>query len=64
MKVYIQEWPNRTASLLTANGQVVWTFSSTAEAEQACRDWHSIIHDETGCCDLSGDGNSLSCCLA
>jgi hypothetical protein len=44
MKVYIKEWANKTASLLTDNGQVVWTFSSAAEARQACADWHSIIH--------------------
>jgi len=44
MKVYIWEWANKTASILTDNGQVVWTFSSAAEARQACSDWHSIIH--------------------
>ena len=44
MKVYIKEWADKTASLLTENGQVVWTFSSAAAARQACTDWHSINH--------------------
>ena len=44
MKVYIKEWADKTASILTGNGQVVWTFSSAAAARQACTDWHSIIH--------------------
>ncbi len=44
MKVYIKEWADKTASLLTENGQVVWTFSSAAAARQACTDWHSISH--------------------
>ena len=63
MKVYIQVWPNMTASLLTANGQVIWTFSSAAEAEQACRDWHSIVQDDAGCCEFSVEGETLTCCL-
>lgn len=43
MNVYIKEWANKSASILTANGQVVWTFSTAAEARQACRDWCSIV---------------------
>jgi hypothetical protein len=44
MKVYIREWPNKTATILTANGQVIWTFSSVAEARQVCMEWHSIVY--------------------
>ena len=40
MKVYIKEWADKTASIPTGNGQVVWTFSSAAGARQACTDWH------------------------
>ena len=40
MKVYIKEWADKTASIPTDNGQVVWTFSSAAGARQACTDWH------------------------
>jgi hypothetical protein len=42
MRVYIKEWPNKTATVMTGNGQVVWTFSSVAEARRACREWRSI----------------------
>jgi len=27
--IYIKEWPNRSATVMTGNGQVVMTFSST-----------------------------------
>lgn len=65
MKVYIQEWRNNTASLLTANGQVIWTFSTTAEARQACEQWHSIIADgDTGCSEFSEEDGIVCCCLA
>jgi hypothetical protein len=42
MKVFIKEWPNKTATIMTGNGQVVWTFSSVMEARKACREWHAI----------------------
>lgn len=52
MKVYIKVWPNKTATILTGNGEVVWTFSSLSEAWQACNDWCSIIHvGNSNCCD-------------
>jgi len=44
MNVYIKEWSNKTATILTANGQVIWTFSSVAEARQVCADWHGIVY--------------------
>lgn len=42
MKVFIKVWPNNTATVMTDNGQVLWTFSNVAEARKACREWHSI----------------------
>ena len=38
MRIYIKEWPNKTASIITAEGQVIWTFSSSETARQACRE--------------------------
>jgi len=46
MSVYIKEWPNRTATIMTDTGQVVWTFSSAAEARQACSEWHNLVAGE------------------
>jgi len=46
MKVYIKEWPNRTATIMTGNGQVIWTFSSMEEAHQACSEWHNLVAGE------------------
>ncbi len=46
MKVLIREWPNQTATIMTDNGQVIWTFSSLEEAHQACNEWHNLVADE------------------
>ncbi len=46
MRVFIREWPNRTASIMTENGQVIWTFTNTIQARQACSDWHNLVDDE------------------
>jgi len=43
MRIYIKEWPNKTASIITAEGQVIWTFSSYESARQACREWRSLM---------------------
>jgi len=42
MRVFIKEWPNKTATLLTETGKVVWTFSNIEAARTACREWYSI----------------------
>ena len=61
MQVFIKEWPNKTATIMTGNGQVVWTFSSVPEARKACREWQSIstaepilYEDPAGDPDLTG----------
>lgn len=65
MRVFIKEWPNKTATILTANGQVVWTFSSAAEARQACHDWRSIVYaGKDDCCDRAGEPAAVSYSLA
>jgi len=65
MNVYIKEWPNKTATILTANGQVIWTFSSVAEARQVCSDWHSIVYaGEADCLDDPCDDRASCYCLA
>jgi hypothetical protein len=43
MRIYIKEWQNGTASIITAEGQVIWTFSSSESARQACREWRSLM---------------------
>jgi hypothetical protein len=65
MYVYIKEWPNKTATILTSNGQVIWTFSSVAQARQACLDWHSITHTWQDVDEENGREGSEACyCLA
>jgi hypothetical protein len=51
MKVCIKEWPNKTATIMTDNGEVIWTFSSVTAARKACNDWHSIYVDKDDCDD-------------
>ena len=46
MRVFIKEWPNRTATIMTDTGQVIWTFSSAGEARRACMEWHNLAGGE------------------
>ena len=65
MKVYIKEWSNSTATIMTGNGQVVWTFSSVAAARQACHEWQSIIYTgKAGFHENVADDVAESFCLA
>ena len=65
MNVYIKEWPNKTATILTANGQVIWTFSSVTEARQVCDDWHGIVYaGDAACLENTYDDETSCYCLA
>ena len=46
MRAYIKEWPNKTATIMTEDGQVVWTFSSMEEARRACHEWQDTLLPE------------------
>jgi hypothetical protein len=63
MRIYIKEWPNKTASIITAEGQVIWTFSSSEAARQACREWHSLLspNDVESYDSASSDSPRYSC---
>jgi hypothetical protein len=50
VKLIIKEWVNRTATVMTENGQVLWTFSSLAAARTACREWQALSGDEPMTC--------------
>ncbi|HEX9627721.1 MAG TPA: hypothetical protein VGA00_12345 [Acidiferrobacterales bacterium] len=40
MSLYIKEWPDNTATLMTHSGRVIWTFASV---EDAVEDGHEIV---------------------
>ncbi len=40
MDIYIQVWPNNSATLLTTNGYVLSTFSNEAAAQQVKEEWN------------------------
>jgi len=42
MNFYIKEWPDRSASLMTAAGRQLFTFKSVDSALAACGDWYGI----------------------
>jgi len=42
MNFYIKEWANHTATLMTDNGQVLWTFPSKVEAYEVCREYYAV----------------------
>jgi hypothetical protein len=65
MMVFIKEWSNKTATVMTGNGQVVWTFSSVAEARKACREWHSISTPESILYeDTTAEPENMANCVA
>jgi hypothetical protein len=64
VKLYIKEWPNKTATLMTDNGQVVWTFSSLAEARNVCRAWCRLSPEEIQYGDeVSADPSAAACLI-
>ena len=42
MHVYIKEWADETATLMTDNGRVICVFPSIDEAQSLCRDEYSL----------------------
>ena len=49
MNFYIKEWPNKTATLMSDNGIVLWTFTNVDTALQVCKEWygfHENRHEE------------------
>ena len=46
MNFYIKEWANNTATLMTDNGQVLWTFPSKNEAYEVCREYYAVQFGE------------------
>ena len=45
MYFYIKEWSNKTATLMSDNGTVLWTFHSVEEAQAVCKEWYRIQED-------------------
>lgn len=60
MRVYIKEWPDKTATIMTGNGLVIWTFSSTEQARQACAEWQSIVQREVMGDSVTEDRSGIS----
>jgi hypothetical protein len=46
MNFYIKEWANHTATLMTDNGQVLWTFPSKRDAYEVCREYYAVQFGE------------------
>jgi hypothetical protein len=63
MKVYIKEWSKKTATLMTENGQVIWTFSSVAEARDVCRAWFRLSDEEVQYGGEASTDPSAAACL-
>ena len=52
MKLFIKEWPNKTATIMTENGQVVWTFSNREIARHACQEWFTTLAEKVEYCEI------------
>lgn len=46
MYCFIKEWPNKMATLMTADGVVLCTLSSTDEAQQVWHSWYRQQKDQ------------------
>jgi ABC-type multidrug transport system ATPase subunit len=46
MYFYIKEWPNKTATLMSDHGTVLWTFHNVEEAQEVCREWYRVQEGE------------------
>lgn len=45
MKVYIQEWPHKTATIILSSGEKFFNFPSLESATNTCRDWYTNNFD-------------------
>ena len=45
MFFYLKEWPNHSASLLSEDGVVLWTFPTIEEARKVWHDWYRVQQD-------------------
>jgi len=64
MRLFIKEWPNKTATIMTENGQVVWTFSSSEKARHACQEWFAMLAEEIEYCEILDEERLADSCLA
>jgi len=45
MYFYIKEWSNKTATLMTEDGVVLWTYPSVDAARKVWSEWYNIQQD-------------------
>jgi len=70
MDFFIKEWPNKTATLMSENGTVLWTFHNVEQAKEVCLEWYRVQQkDIQYYLDYSGEDNSFdpagaSCAVA
>jgi hypothetical protein len=64
MKLFIKEWPNKTATIMTENGQVVWTFSNREIARDACQAWFTTLADKVEYCEILDEDCLAKSCMA
>ena len=56
MNFYIKTWPDDTATLMTDNGQVLWSFHCLNDAVSAAREWYAMNDDKIGNLESLDDG--------
>jgi hypothetical protein len=64
MKLFIKVWPNKTATIMTENGQVVWTFSSREIARNACQEWFTALAEKVEYCEILEEDPLSNPCAA
>jgi hypothetical protein len=64
MKLLIKEWPNKTATVMTETGQVVWTFSNREIARDACQAWFMALAEKVEYCEILDEESFANPCAA
>lgn len=47
MRFFIKEWSDDTVTLMTDQGQVIWTFDSVPSAIRGAREWAGYAENES-----------------
>lgn len=48
MEFFIKQWPDRSATLMTANGYALSIFDSAEQAHLACQAWYEAYGHDAG----------------
>lgn len=60
MNFFIKTWPDDTATLMTASGEVLSLYCSLDDAVSVCREWYGLNGVKTDCSITVQDMDNFS----